>query len=271
MDIVAFSLGGLPVYWYGLTVSFAIGVGALVTGAQLRYRKENMPLAAVLIFSIVFGCFFSRLAYAALHWPLYLSDPGEIFAVWRGGMSIYGAFAGFLLAVSLCARFCRASLWRWLDIFAPALALGIAIDQMGHFAFQATVGMPVALDPSSNQRIVEYVEYAFRPSGFEGFEYFKPVALYLFIWQFFIFILTAGLSYLHVSYRIAREGSVFLTAMLLAALGRFFFGFMYLSVNPRAGLHFGQVVALAGALACAALLIYRGCVRTKTAKRYVGA
>lgn len=258
MDIIAFSIGGIDVYWYGLVTSLAILAGLLITGLHLYIRRGALVHALdILIYGIPMGLFCARLTYVALHWELYRSQPAEIFAVSHGGLSIYGAGIGFTLTVLVYAYQKGLNFWHWLDVFAPAILLGVAIDQLGHFALQATVGMPVAGDLSANHRIVEYVEYAFRPTGFEGYEYFKPVALYLAIWQFVGFFAVMALSCLQIRRGASAPGSLFLFGMMYAALGRFSFGFLYLSTTPY--LHIEQLICLAILLVSAGFMARLKC------------
>lgn len=263
MDSIAFSIGGLDVYWYGVVTSFAILAGLLVTRVHLYLRRESFSgVLDILIISIPVGIIFSRVVYVLLHWVFYWNNLSEILAISHGGLSIYGAFIGLMLAVFIYSSVNRLYFWRWLDVFVPAILLGLAIDQLGHFALQTTIGLPVTGSLVNDHRIMEYVEYAFRPSGFEGYEYYRPVALYQCIWQFFVFFISLGLLYLQTNYRLIRDGNLFLIGMILAAIGRFYFGFLYFSSNPGGSLHFGQWISLMGIVICMGLFLlrkYRSC------------
>lgn len=265
MDGIACLIGGMRVYWYGTIASLAIAAGLLATWPNVRLRHMRFaPVVDFLLVGIVMGLTGGRLLYVALHLAQYEGRWASVFALSQGGLSIYGAFAGFVLAVWLVCRADAAAFWRWLDVMTPALLLGLALDQLGHFAFQASVGMPF------DGRIAEYVEYAFRPSGFEGYEYFFPVALYQSAWQGLVFLLSLALTYWQTAWRGLAEGAVFLSAFLLVSAGRFFFGFFYLTTQPDV-LHVGQWFALAGAVLCAVLLVWRRTPRRVAVWRGFGA
>lgn len=250
MDGIACWIGGVHVYWYGLVASLAILAGLAVTWPNVRLRGMQLsPVVDFLLGGILLGLLCGRLFYVALHPAQYAGRWGSIFLLSQGGLSVYGAFAGFLLAVWLCCRRAGA-FWRWLDVLTPALVLGLAIDQLGHFAFQAVVGVPFA------GRVAEYVEYAFRPSGFERYEYFFPVALYQSAWQGVVFLLALALSFLQVAWGKVADGMVFLSAFSLVCTGRFFFGFFYLTTQPGT-LHTGQWLALLGFALCATAIAAR--------------
>lgn len=193
MGMVAFSCGEFPVYWYGLLVSLAIALGWIVTEAHLYIRRERLGfLPDILLCSVVGGVAGARLGYVCLHfferqWGFY-----DIAALNRGGFSVYGAFVGFFCLLALYTYWRDVRFWRCVDILTPAFLLGLAVLQMGNFALQATVGVPVGGSEASGSRIVEYIEYFFRPAGYEGYEYFWPVALYQAVWQFIVFCLAAA-------------------------------------------------------------------------------
>jgi len=248
MDIIAFSVGNLNFYWYGIITSIAILVGILVTRIGLHFRHEKFAVIIdLLLLGIPVSVIVSRVFYVCLHWQLYNGKIGEIIALNRGGFSIYGAFIGFLLVVYFYTRVKGISFWYWLDILVPAILLGLTIDQLGHFCFQTIVGMP------DNGKTVEYIEYAFRPAGFEQYEYFKPIALYQAMWQFSVFIFVSVRSYFQIKYRNILFGDIFLIGMSMACLGRFLFGFFYLTTERGMQLHTGQFISLMGLILCLGL------------------
>lgn len=258
MDIIAFSVRGVPFYWYGIITSLAIVAGILITSVNLYWRDKNFfQVIGLLVYAIPIALLFSRLTYVGLHWALYQNNLIGIFMIDRGGVSIYGAFLGFILVLFFYTdngnrRDTRSlSFWYWLDVLAPALVLGLAIDQLGHFILQATVGIP------SNDKIAEYIEYAFRPSGFEGYEYFKPVALYQAIWQFFVLLITLGATVIQVNKRVIKPGNLFIFSLILICGGRFYLGFLYLTTNQPGSLHLGQIISLGALLGCVVLVAIR--------------
>ena len=41
---------------------------------------------------------------------------------------------------------------------------------------QFSLGTPLGLDIPNDHSLAEYVEYRYRPTGFEAYQYFQPVA-----------------------------------------------------------------------------------------------
>lgn len=102
-------------------------------------KKKALPLSFVDVSDIVFytmigGVIGGRLAYVLLYDPLYFWEhPQDIIAVWKGGMSIHGGFTGGLIAFILTLKQKKIPFYQTIDLFMPALALGLAFGRMGNF------------------------------------------------------------------------------------------------------------------------------------------
>ena len=124
MGLVAFCLGGIPVYFYGLLLVLSILLGLLVTWIHVRlYEKPFAPVLDMIMWALPVGLLFSRIGYVISHWSSYEGIPGDILCIWNGGLSLYGAAIGFICTVWLYCRWHHISLWLWLDILMPAIVL----------------------------------------------------------------------------------------------------------------------------------------------------
>src|SRR5690606_31941128 len=61
------------------------------------------------------------------------SQPLEILAVWRGGMSFHGGLIGVLCAMGAFARKLRRPFFEVADLVAPCVPLGLASGRIGNF------------------------------------------------------------------------------------------------------------------------------------------
>lgn len=257
MGIVAFSLGSLNIYWYGLVWALAICLGLLLTAIHIRCHKAAFELVLdMVLIALPMGLIFSRIVYVVLHWSFYQEDWYDIARIWQGGFSIYGALLGFILAVFLYSKYCGLDAWEWLDLMVPAIVLGIIISQVGNFVAQTVVGMPMPNDLPNDHTLAEYIEYRYRPPGFENYEYFKPVSLYQAGLQVGVFLWTFFMSYFK-SKRDIPNGISFLSSMLGLAMIRFACGFWYLSANKVSLLHFDQIICLIAAALLLVLIFIR--------------
>ncbi|TCS81375.1 prolipoprotein diacylglyceryl transferase [Pectinatus cerevisiiphilus] len=241
-----FTLGFLHIYWYGLTVVFAILLGLFVTWLNTKIHHEDFsPVIDMFLWGIPLGIVLSRGVYVLLHWHQFIDKPFSIFLLSHGGMSIYGAFAGFLLGCAFYLYLSGKNFWYWMDILLPGMVCGLIVDQVGNFFMQNTIGLPL-VTVISNHDLAAYVDFKQRPSGFEHYLYFEPVALYQAVVLFFIFLFSLILTFLQVKFRKIYRGNIFLICMVLVAIGHFTFSFMYLSTQEDAILHANQCITLAG-------------------------
>ncbi|MEC4718734.1 prolipoprotein diacylglyceryl transferase [Noviherbaspirillum sp. CPCC 100848] len=152
-DPIAFSIGPLSVHWYGL-MYLAAFVQFLVLG-RMRARQPHMAAAGwkpenlddMLFYGVLGVIIGGRLGEVLFYQPgYYLSNPLQIFAVWKGGMSFHGGFIGVLLAMALWARKTGRSTVAVYDFIAPMVPLGYAAGRIGNFINAELPGRPA--DPS---------------------------------------------------------------------------------------------------------------------------
>ncbi len=150
-DPVAIAIGPVAIHWYGLMylVAFAqfwwLGKWRIERGLAPGWKVEALD---DLIFYGVLGVILGgRLGQVLFYEPAhYLAHPGEILAVWKGGMSFHGGMLGVFVAMLIIARKYGR---RWLevtDFIAPLVPLGLAAGRMGNFINGELWGRPA--DPS---------------------------------------------------------------------------------------------------------------------------
>jgi phosphatidylglycerol:prolipoprotein diacylglycerol transferase len=262
MDPVAFRLPfiGLPIYWYGIFAVAAILVGCVVANFEAKRRGENPDhVWNALILVIIFGLIGARL-YHVISSPqglmrgfeYYRQHPVEIFMIRQGGLGIFGAIAGGVLAVYIYARWQKLDFLTWLDIAAPALAVGQAIGRWGNFFNQELYGYPTTLPWGITiQPQYRLPQFANLPESTR----FQPTFLYESIWNFLVFL---TLMYVARRYdeRLMR-GDVFLSYCVLYPFGRFFIEFERPDAWMMGPLAAAQVFSLLLIAAAAALLVFR--------------
>ena len=151
---VALSLGPLSVHWYGLMYLLAflqfwgLGRQRIPTHPQLSQAGWTVQQLDDLLFYGVLGVIAGgRLGQVLFYEPgYYLTQPLQIFAIWRGGMSFHGGFLGVLLAMWLYARKTGRTWLEITDFIAPLVPLGLAAGRIGNFINGELWGR--AADPS---------------------------------------------------------------------------------------------------------------------------
>jgi phosphatidylglycerol---prolipoprotein diacylglyceryl transferase len=75
-----------------------------------------------------------RLGYILFYNPsYYLSNPGDILAVWNGGMSFHGGFLGVVCAIYIYATRNKIALWSLADGVAAVTPIGILLARIANF------------------------------------------------------------------------------------------------------------------------------------------
>jgi len=95
-----------------------------------------------------------------------------VFAVWSGGLGVWGGIAAGALAGAWRVRRAGASVPLFMDAIAPALLVAQAVGRLGNYFNQELFGKPTSL-PWGLQ-----IDPQFRPQGYEGFTTFQPTFLY---------------------------------------------------------------------------------------------
>jgi prolipoprotein diacylglyceryl transferase len=94
------------------------------------------------------------------------------FAIWEGGIAIFGSLLGGALGAYIGARRCGVRLLSFGDAIAPGLAVGQAIGRLGNWFNQELFGYPTTLPWGLE------IDPAHRPPGFEQYATFHPTFAY---------------------------------------------------------------------------------------------
>ena len=145
-DPVAFQIGPLPVYWYGIGYAIGLAVAYQVLVKLARRAGEDPEVVGngmiiVAIAALIGG----RLYHVIDQWALYQDDLLKIVLPPYTGLGVYGGIATGLIAVVAYTRIKRLPFWRWADIIAPALFAMQAVARWGNFFNQELYGPPTTL------------------------------------------------------------------------------------------------------------------------------
>ncbi|MFC4775684.1 prolipoprotein diacylglyceryl transferase [Paenibacillus sp. GCM10023252] len=220
LNPVAFSLGSLEVHWYGIILGTAALVGLLLAvqeGKRFGIHPDFfMDLLLLGVPSAIIG---ARIYYVAFKWSEYKDNPLKVFAIWEGGIAIYGALIGAFICGYFYFKHKGYSFWRIADICAPSLLAGQMIGRWGNFMNQEAYGGPVEesfLRDSLNlpNWIVEQM-YVVQDSGAA---FHHPTFLYESLWNLVGILLLFVLRRL----RFTRAGELFFGYLIWYSIGRFF-------------------------------------------------
>lgn len=204
-------------------------IAALSITIKLAKRRgvSSDEVFDLAFYVIVFGLIGARLYAIFLDWPYYLANPGEIIAVWHGGLAIHGAILGGVAAAVIYSWRRQTLFWFWADLAAPGLALGQSIGRWGNYFNQEVFGRPTDLPWGIP------IEFINRPMQYLGSQYFHPTFLYESILNVINFILLVFLFNKIYGKKqkleISQPGVVFLVYLINYSLIRF--GMEFLRVD----------------------------------------
>jgi len=87
----------------------------------------------VAVWSIISSIIGARAVYVIKYWNAYKTNPITILHLWDGGLIFFGGFLVALVVVLLYLKRYKIDYWKFLDILAPAVAIGSAIGRIGCF------------------------------------------------------------------------------------------------------------------------------------------
>jgi len=145
---VAFNLGSIPIYWYGVMMALAFAAGlwtASRRALQVGLAPEKVTDAGSwLIIGTVVG---ARLVFVVTYWQEFFAGKPwwEIFMIRHGGLVFYGGFLGAALGCILYTRVKKIPLWKFADVLAPSIALGYVFGRIGCLLNGCCYGLPCEL------------------------------------------------------------------------------------------------------------------------------
>ena len=168
-----FQLGPAFVHFYGLMYVVGIVLAVVITQRRVRAAGGNPSLVADLAtWSVPAGIIGGRIYFD-------ITTPADIphhwwgvFAVWSGGLGIWGGIAAGALVGAWRVRRSGGDVAMFMDAVAPALLVAQAVGRIGNYFNQELFGKPSGLPWA-----VE-ISLPHRPAGYLQFSTFQPTFLY---------------------------------------------------------------------------------------------
>lgn len=258
--ISGFNIGPLTVHFYGIIIMLGVIAAAFLARREAFRQGQNGELIwDMLIWILIAGIIGARIWHIFTPMPsliaqgitthYYLTHPLDAIAIWKGGLGIPGAVIAGVIVLYFFVRKHQLSFLQWLDILAPALALGQAIGRWGNFFNQELYGAPTTLPWGI------YIDPQHRLPGFENQAYYQPTFLYESIWNL------ANMAFLlWLSRRFSdklKSGDIFLVYLIVYPLGRFLLEFVRLDSSQLAGINANQAFMLVVLVAAIIVLLWR--------------
>lgn len=246
IDPIIYSFGHFMLRWYSLISITAILVGIWIAGLEAdRKGLGNQAIQDLVLWLVPAGLIGARIFHVADHWDdVYSLDPVRSLYIWQGGLAIWGAVIGGLVALFVVTRVRGWRLPFMLDIMAPAVVLGQGIGRIACMITGDAMGKPT----TGPFGFAYTSPHALVP---ELGVYYTPTPVYELIMNVSIFVLLWRLRKKNLP-----DGALFLIYLLLYAGGRFLITFWSSYRTTAFGLNQSQLISLV-ALAVGVPLLVR--------------
>ena len=146
LNRVACNVFGKDIYWYGIIICVGFVLAALYVNARVKeFGVTSDNLVDCLIICVPTGIVCARIYYVIFEWDYYSQHPSEIIAIWNGGIAIYGAVIGVLIALLVYSRVKKLPFATLCDLAALGLLIGQCIGRWGNFVNGEAHGGETAL------------------------------------------------------------------------------------------------------------------------------
>ncbi|MBO4353517.1 MAG: prolipoprotein diacylglyceryl transferase [Clostridia bacterium] len=244
----AFTLFGHQIRWYAIII--CIGIISAVFYVVFRAKQKNIKADTVMdigIVTIPLAIIGARIYYVIFYG---VSSFGEIFAIWKGGLAIYGAIIVGAVCVIVMCRVKKLSFFAFADMTAPSVMLGQAIGRWGNFmngeAYGAETDIFCRMGLCNWRTGYKYVEV-------------HPTFLYESLWNFI------GFALINIFYHKRKfHGEVLFWYVGWYGLGRTFIELLRQDSLYMGSIRVSSLLGLICFLVCAPLIVI---LRVKHAKK----
>lgn len=182
IDPVAFQIGPFAVRWYAICIVSGLMLAVLLA---MREAPKKKILSDDIIDFILVGFPLSiigaRLYYVIFKFDYYSQHIGEIFAIWNGGLAIYGGLITGAIVLYIFADRKLINTWDFLDIAAPSVMIAQSLGRWGNFFNQEAYGAVV--------ENLDYLPGFIKNQMYIDGSYRQPTFLYESIWNLIGFAL----------------------------------------------------------------------------------
>ena len=206
IDRIAF----LGISWYAILIVGSILLGLAYCSYEARRLKiPQDTIVDFLLYAIPLGIICARIYYVVFRFNMYSEDLLSIFNIREGGLAIYGAVIGGLIAARLAARKHGVSIACLLDTVAPALVLGQAIGRWGNYINMEAYGLRIS------EEYLQFFPFAVEIPVGEVWYWHMATFFYEFCWDILVFALLLIIRLVQ-----RKRGDVCLWYVLLYCAGR---------------------------------------------------
>lgn len=182
MNPIAIKLGPVEIRWYAICILLGLILGIYLAAKEAPRKKIRQDdILDFILIAFPLSIVGARLYYVAFSWSEYKDNLLSIFAVWNGGIAIYGGLITGAIVLYFFSRHRFIETLDFLDVVAPSVMLAQAIGRWGNFFNQEAYGK--AVDS------LNYLPGFIRDQMYIDGAYRQPTFLFESLWNVFGFAL----------------------------------------------------------------------------------
>jgi prolipoprotein diacylglyceryl transferase len=212
------SLDPIRVHFYALFILLGIALAIWIGSRRFKQRGGQAGMILdIALWAVPFGIVGGRIFHVLTHWDYYFyagADLTKVFAVWEGGLAIFGALLLGSVGAFIGARTAGIKFLAFADAIAPGVLVAQAIGRIGNYFNNELFGLPTTL-PWGLEISTANPAY---PAGLPAGVLFHPTFLYELIWNLMGF---AVLIWLDRKLKL-RWGQMFAAYLITYSIGRAF-------------------------------------------------
>jgi len=178
-----FDLGPFRIHAYAICILIGIFLATAVTSRRLTKRGgEPGVVLDIILWAVPLGIVGARIFHVLTHPNDYFYDGAnlwDVFAVWKGGIAIFGALLGGAVGAYIGTRRAGIRFWSFADALAPGMLLAQAMGRLGNWFNHELFGLPTTL-PWGLEISPDNAAY---PVGLPAGTLFHPTFLYEIVWN----------------------------------------------------------------------------------------
>jgi len=125
-------------------------IGFLLAVSSIRHLSRNITpdpqlITNAALYSLIGGVAGARLFFVIHHLDNFQEHPLEVFAIWQGGLELYGGIILALTIIYCYLRYHKLPIRRYFDILAIGLMLALVFGRIGCFLNGCCFGKPTEL------------------------------------------------------------------------------------------------------------------------------
>ena len=138
---IAFSIGPIDIYWYGLAYMAGMVFGLFYALKIVEFQKNKCGLLVTkknideifiwIVLGIIIG---ARLGYVFFYnFDFYFNNPLYILSFWKGGMSFHGGAIGVIIAIISFSKYYKIPILELGDIICAVVPIGLFFGRLANF------------------------------------------------------------------------------------------------------------------------------------------